>query len=83
MALENLTKEQMSALSTEELTNYVVDIHSDVSEKGLLPEKYCTIWSQLRIALIIAKMFTPSKVDKIIDEIIKAGDATCGTGDNN
>ena len=78
MALENLTREQIKALGTENLTNYAEEIHGEITADGLLPEKYCAVWKQLRIGLIIAKMFTPDSADKIIDAIIKAGDATCG-----
>ena len=78
MALENLTREEIRALGTENLTNYVEELNNEIGANGLLPEKYCAVWKQLKIALIIAKMFTPDSVDKIIDEVIKAGDTTCG-----
>jgi hypothetical protein len=45
---------------------------------SFLSGNYCQYWGLLRFALTAAKVFTPEKIDRKIDEIIRAGDSTCG-----
>lgn len=80
MSLENLTPKQFEALKRGKAVGEIRKLHRQIKTVGgkkVLPEKYCEAWPLIREALTIAKIFTPDKVDKIIDLIIAAGDNTC------
>ncbi|HEU0016608.1 MAG TPA: hypothetical protein VFQ45_23200 [Longimicrobium sp.] len=81
MALQNLSLEQLSSLQSGKTEEVVEKLHKEVKTKedgsSWLNVDYCQFWGLLRFALTAAKVFTPDKIDKKIDEIIAAGDATC------
>ena len=58
----------------------VRDIHSQiqtVNGEARLPTEFCDRWSDTRATLIALKKITPDSVDRLIDEIIEAGDRAC------
>jgi hypothetical protein len=46
--------------------------------ESLFKIKFCKHWSVIKTVLGVAKIFTPDKVDLIIDRIIEVGDKLCG-----
>lgn len=49
----------------------------------IFKEKWCSWWPVARILLVVAKIFTGKRVDKIINQILKTGDEVCNDSDNN
>jgi len=82
MALQNMSLEQLSSLQSGPTEEVVEKLHQEVKTKedgsSFLSGNYCQYWGLLRFALTAAKVFTPEKIDRKIDEIIRAGDSTCG-----
>lgn len=62
---------------SDDVTTRAVAKDFDVSVDELL-QKMCNYWKLGKPVLKIAKIFTPAKVDKAIDEIITIFDKLCG-----
>ncbi|MGL5889221.1 MAG: hypothetical protein ACRC3B_05015 [Bacteroidia bacterium] len=53
------------------------DRNLDEVNEALFKDKFCKHWSVIRPVLNTAKIFTPEKIDRIIDKLIEVGDTLC------
>lgn len=56
----------------------ITDIEIPDDLKGLPPmEAFCSVWKLLRFVLDFVKIFTGSKADAKIDQVLEWGDGVC------